>query len=469
VMWAQDFLGGMHTIEGDEEVEAESATMDQDGVHALGVSTADGFNGVILAEITWDKLLTLRDRFGYDGKTLGVKLTPDYDPADGAVWFPHRVAVTEKVANGVKAIGGLEVTDGRSTLRDSWMLLWPLSEMYAFADQRDVNVNQNPAFSAVFDGAPFPAAPAQNADGTLANDVPADDPFSVTSTLANAVFKNLDALHFNAEAGTFVDSFDGAQGTTVTTYDAAYALQALAIFQRSQDALPVGYASADAGESLGTERGARALELIAAQAGFILDNLIGEDGLAAAGYEIGKGAPGGKEVGGKDVGTQFAVIRGLLAAFTATGDDRYRAAARALYLAVEDKMYDEAVGTYADVPGQATEHTPYTAAAISAGLRELMQAGRNREGETDPRLGLAHLTERYVAWFRTVINGRAPGEGMQLAEWLGDSGENVVPGDETFDTDRDGVPQITAAGGAFGTAMTMAGKVRVSADTHAAK
>lgn len=36
VMWSRDFLGGMHVAETDEEVEAASATMDQDGKHKLG-------------------------------------------------------------------------------------------------------------------------------------------------------------------------------------------------------------------------------------------------------------------------------------------------------------------------------------------------------------------------------------------------------------------------------------------------
>ncbi|MEH6629054.1 MAG: hypothetical protein V7739_21680, partial [Motiliproteus sp.] len=44
VMWSQDFLGGMHVAESDEEVEANSTTQDQDGIHALGVSAADGMN-----------------------------------------------------------------------------------------------------------------------------------------------------------------------------------------------------------------------------------------------------------------------------------------------------------------------------------------------------------------------------------------------------------------------------------------
>ncbi len=458
VMWAQDFLGGMHTIEGDEEVEAESATMDQNGKHALGVSSADGFNGVILSEIIWDRLITLQSQLGFDGKKLGAKLTASYDPAKGAVWFPHKVAVTEKIANGVKAIGNLKVTDGASSLRDTWMLLWPLSEVYAFSDQRTDNKAQNPAFLAVFDGAPFAAAPDLNKDVDISNDIVADDIFSTVSVLTNATFKNLDALHFNHKTGTLVDRFDGKMSDSVTTYDAAYALQALSIFQRSQDALAVGYASADSGESLNTKRGQRALEIIKSQADFILAQLIDKDGLVHDGYVLGKGGNGHKSIG-----TQFAVVHGLSAAFIATKDDKYKNAARKLFLTIEAKMFDKAIGTYADAPGLPTVHTPYTAAAISAGLRSTMLTLRNSEGESEALLDLANLTQRYVAWFKTVINGRNIHEGMQLAEWLGDSGENVVNGSANGDSDGDGVAQVTKAGGQFGTAMTMARQVKVMA------
>jgi len=454
VMWSQDFLGGMHIIRGDEEVEATSSDMDQDGKHALGVSSADGFNGAVLTEIIWDKLLTLQNSFAYDGAKLGAEITSNYDPKNGAVWFPAKVAVTEKMANGVKAVGDLKVVDGRSTLRDTWMLLWPLSEVYAYSDQRPANKNQNPAFLSVFDGAPFPSAPVQNVDTDVSNDVKSGDPFSVASVLTNATFKNLDALHFNAKSGTLVDE---VKGSKVTTYDAAYALQALTIFQRSQDALSVGYTSADAGEGLNTKRGARALAMIKAQADFILSNLIGKDGLAVDSFELKTGS-----ATGVSVGTQFAVIRGLAAATTATQDTRYKEAARKLFGAVEAKMYDKATGTYADMPGKATEYTPYTAAAVSAGLRSLMLDLRNEEGENDPNLDLAHLTERYTSWFKTVINGQKVGEGMQLAEWVGDSGENLLSSDNTGDTDKDNVPQVVYAGGTYGTAMTMANKVLVS-------
>ena len=447
VMWAQDFLGGMHVTKTDEEVEADSMKMDQDGVHTLGVSAADGFNGMLLTEISLDKLLIMQDQMGYDGKNLGVKFGPDYDPAKKPIWFASKVAVKEGKAFGVNSIAGLEVTDGASTLRDTWMMLWPVSEYYAFSDQRSANTAQNPAFKAVFDGAPFAAAPAANIDGKSKNDVVGTDMFSVSSNIANLLFKNMAALHFNDKAGTFITKYDGQQNAEVDTYDAAYSIVALSIFQRSQDALPVGYASADAGDvDLKTAQGQQALSMIKKQADFIVNKLVGANGLVHDGLTLG-----GEVNKSQSLDAQFAALRGLSSAFLATGDAKYRNVARDLYLAVEKNMYDAKLGTWAAVPGQPTVHTPFTAAAISGGLREAIQQLRNEEGEDAPALELQALTDRYVSWFRTVING-----GMQLAEWMGDSGENQLKGSSSTDTDEDGVPQIIASGGKFGTAMVMA-------------
>ena len=462
VMWSQDFLGGMHRVEGDAEVEAQSPTQDQDGVHALGVSAVDGMNGVILTELSIDKLLMLQQLLGYDGKQLGRVINPDYDPAKGAVWFPHQVAVTEGNQNGVHSIARLKVIDGRSSLRDNWLMLWPVSEYFAYSDQRQANSQQNPAFSAVFDGAPFASAPKANVDADVGNDMQADDAFSLASNLSAMLFKNLDALHFNAQAGTLVDSYDGQKGDHVTTFDAAYSLVALSIFQRSQDALPVGYASAEGGGiNLQSPQGKRSLAMMRAQADFILTRLIGDNGLAYDGTTLKANAETDADAG-QSLDAQFAAIRGLTAVFLATEDARYRNAARQLYLAVDSQLFDPAINTWAQVPGAATEQTPWTAAAISGGLRAAMTHLKNAEGERDEALELATLADRYVGWFKGVINGSSTDQGMQLAEWLGDSGEQSVAG-EGFDLDADNVAQVIGAGGPHGTAMVLAAKVRVSA------
>ncbi|PJG57863.1 hypothetical protein [Aeromonas cavernicola] len=451
VMWSQDFLGGMHVAETDEEVEAASATMDQDGKHKLGVSAADGFNGMMLTEQSIDKLAIMQNQLGFDGKQLGAKITPQYDPAKGVVYFPHQVKVTETRNNEVGAIGKLEVVDGSAQLRDTWMLLWPLAEFYAFSDQRTANTNQNPAFHAVFDGAPFAAAPAANQANDLANAVVGSDAFSLALNLSNLTVKNLAALHFEPKSGTLVDSWQaGKQGQHVTTFDAAYVLVALQIFQRAQDALPVGYAAGDNGElNLKTKQGQQALDLIRKQADFILANLKGQNGLVHDGLTLG-----GQRDAGQSVDAQFAAIRGLTAAFLATADAKYRTAARELFIATDKSYFNANAGTW--LAGKQGEYTPWTQAAISGALRSAMLNLRNEGAEQAPELELAKLSGQYVSWFRGTVNG-----GMQMAEWIGDSGENVIEGAGS-DTDEDGVPQVTAAGGQHGTAMVMATQAVVS-------
>jgi hypothetical protein len=453
VMWSQDFLGGMHVTASDEEVDDIASTdMDHDGKHSLGVSSADGVNGMLLTEITWDKLLTLRDRFGYDGKTLGAALGPDYDAAKHPVWFPNKVTVALDEKNGVNALGALAVADGGSSLRNTWMLLWPLAEAYGFTDQRTENKNENKAFLAVFDGDPFPAAPEANRGSDPAKYVKADDPFSLVETLSNVVFQNLAALHFNKDAGTVVDTWaDGKQGDAVTTFDAAYTIVALDILARAVDALPVGYASASSGEPLKTAEGEKARALLKLEADFILAKLVGADGLVADSFTVGKGASAERSLG-----TQFATIRGLSAAFVATGDDGYRTAARKIYDAVEAHMVDAKAGIFSPTPGKPFEVTPWTNGAVSAGLRELLENLSNKEGETDPVLDRAALTKRYTDWFHVV------GRGMQLAEWLDDTGEHLVDGDTTGDINDNGIRSVTFAGGPFGTAPVMAARVEVT-------
>ncbi|MEH8221306.1 hypothetical protein Q7I19_09755 [Aeromonas veronii] len=451
VMWSQDFLGGMHVAESDEEVEAASATMDQDGKHKLGVSAADGFNGMMLTEQSIDKLTIMQNQLGFDGKQLGARITPQYDPAKGIIYFPHQVKVTETRNNDAGAIGKLDVVDGSAQLRDAWMMLWPLSEFYAFSDQRTANTNQNPAFHAVFDGEPFAATPKANQTNDLDKAVAGSDAFSLAINLSNLTFQNLAALHFDAKASTLVDSWQaGKQGKHVTTFDAAYALVALQIFQRAQDALPVGYAAGDNGElNLKTKQGQQALELISKQADFILANLKGKNGLVHDGITLG-----GKLDAGYSIDAQFAAIRGLTAAFLATSDAKYRTAARELFIAADKAYFNAKAGTW--LAGKQGEYTPWTQAAISGALRSAMLNLRNEGAEKAPELELAKLTGQYVSWFRGTVNG-----GMQMAEWIGDSGENIIEGAGS-DTDEDGVPQVTAAGGKHGTAMVMAAKAVVS-------
>ena len=456
VMWAQDFLGSMHNVSDDSGIDDVTSTdMDKDGKVALGGAAADGINGLILTQITWDKLLTLRDQFGYDGKTLGAAIGPDYDPAKGPVWFPDKVAVTFAQKNGANAIDGLKVTDGGSSLRSTWMMLWPLAELYGYADQRTDNGNKSNAHLAVFDGDPFPPAPAANLGTDASKYVKADDPFSLAETLSRFELRNLVALHFNKDAGTVVDSWkDGKPGNSVTTFDAAYTISALDIYQRAVDALPVGYASASSGKPLGTPEAKEALDLLKTEADFIVGKLIGSDGLAADSFTIGTGPSADHSLG-----TQFAVIRAMSAAFVATGDEKYRTAGRAIYDAVQKQMTEASTGLFNPNPGKPFTVDPWTNGAVSAGLRELLENLGNKEGETDAALSKDALTKAYTEWFHVV------GRGMQLAEWLDETGEHLVADDKTGDSNQNGIKSPTFAGGPNGTAQVMAAKIEVTPGT----
>lgn len=452
VLWAQDYLRQMHEVKTDTAVDATSADMDKGPDIGLGDVGADGFNGVMLTEISWDKLTMIRDRFAYDGKVLGAKIPVDYDASKAPVWIPSRVEVTLTEKNGVNALGDAKVADAGSSLRSLWMMLWPLAEFYGFADQRPENTNQKADFLAVFDGDPFPKAPAQNLTGDPLGSVAGDDPFSLIQLLTRLTTQNLFVLHFDKDAGTFVDAWaDGKAGDTVTTLDAAYAIVALQIYQRAIDALPVGYASATSGKPLGTEEGKQALAAIKAEADFLLEKVKGSDGLYADSFTVGKGASGTHSVA-----TQFAAVRGLGAAFLATGDAKYRQGAREAFLAAEAHLFDPALGLYNDTPGKPFEVTQWTAGTVSAGIRELMLNLVSRSGESEQALTLAHLAERYTDWFRTV------GRGMQLAEWLNDTGEHRVAKDYDGDINQNGIKSVTFAGGDHGTAAVMAAKAEVS-------
>ncbi len=462
VMWSQDFLGGMHVIKNDEEVEANSSKMDRDGKHALGVSSSDGMNGVILTELSIDKMLYLQDQLAFNGKSLGAKITPQYNAAKNPVWFPHAIKVTETKQNGVNTIGQLKVQNSDSTLRDSWMLLWPLSEYFAYSDQRIANTGQNPAFQAVFDGQPFKASPKVNADKNAHNNIANQDAFSLASNLSNMVFKNIDTLHFNKQSNTLVDTYssNGKKSQHVTTYDAAYSIVALSIFQRAQDALPVGYASASGGEvNLKTDQGKRALKLIELQADFIVNHLITKNGLVSDGASLTQSGDILKHDNGQSLDAQFASIRGLSAAFIATGQTRFRDAARHLYVTMDRTYFSKELGTWA-INGQG-EYSPWTAAAVISALRETMLHLKNNESENISELELAALVSRHASWFRTVINGPSINQGLQLSEALADTGEYIFKG-QGSDSDHDNVAKINQAGGKFGRANVMAAKVVVS-------
>ena len=252
-LWAGDFLGGFHTVDKDEELEGITPNDDQDKNIALGVSSPDGMQGMFLVEGIWNKLNFIKSGLFYNGQELtSTGIGSQYEPSKGFVYLPHKIKVEEDGNEMIPGAKSLKVEDSRSLLNDQWLMLWPASEFYGMTDQREVNKNVAPSFRGVFDGNPYPSAAKENIDGENGNDIESSDPYSVNKDVLLYVFKNLDAMHFNQEKGAFVTENDGSkQGTYVDTFEAGYTIEALRIFQRAIDGLPVGYASGETCRRIG--------------------------------------------------------------------------------------------------------------------------------------------------------------------------------------------------------------------------
>jgi hypothetical protein len=449
-LWAGDFLGGFHTVDKEEEIEAKTPNDDKDKNIALGVSSADGMQGMILTEQIWNKLNYIRDHLFYNANNQSLTKASGsrYNPAHGFVYLPHKVQVIEdgnKLAPNVKQ---LKVEDSRSLLQDQWLMLWPASEFYGMTDQRPENKNQNPAFLAVFDGAPYPSAPKENLDADAANDISSTDPYSVNRDVLLQVFKNIDAMHFNPKIGAFVEEHGGKQqGKRVDTFQAGYTMEALRIFERAIDGLPVGYASGEDAKGLGTPEGKRALELIKSQADFIVKHLMRKDDLVANGYVVGEGA----EKSEPTLLAQLGAIRGLTAAFLATKDEQYRDAARKIYAAMDEHFWDKQLRVYRTGKGK-IEYTPFVAGALSGVFRVALNNLNNTEtDETVKALERETIISRYVDFYDRIIDGPSVKEGMQASEFW-DTGDVYKKGDKSGNSDHDHVPQVQKGHGKYGIA-----------------
>lgn len=453
-LWASDFLGAMHTIDTEEEVEPKTDKDDENPNIAFGGDSTDGLQGLIMSEQMWNKAAYIRDSLFYNPQTgkLGKAEGASYDPKKQLVYLPHAIAVTENGDKEYTAATSLEVKDPRSLLQDQWLMLWALSEYFGMTDQREANANTNPAFRAVYDGKPFPAAPKQNIDNRADNDIRSDDPYSINRDLLLQIFKNIQMMHWNDKEGVFIAEHDGKQqGMHMDTFDAAYAMEALRIFQRAFDGLPVGYASGDDAKGLETKEGKAALDMIRKQADFIIFKMIDEKGLVANGWTVGKG----KDADAPTLKAQTGAIRGLTAAFLATKDPKYREAARKIYAAMDKYMWDDKVKAY-KTSGDQYEYDAVVAGGVSGALRMGIASLHNIETDKEkiPALDRKTIISRYVDFYDRVIDGPALDQGMQTSEFW-DTGDFYKEGDKSGNTDGDNVPQIQAGHGKYGIAPVL--------------
>ena len=174
-------------------------------------------------------------------------------------------------------------------------------------------------------------------------------------------------------------------GTTVTTYRAGYAIVAMRTAYRALSSSLALYSN-DTPDTRSTSRrrstgrrlagapytgtlSARVTALITAQADFIADKILDSNGLAANTYDL---ATGTRDPSPTLIEAQSAAIRGLLDAYLATSNDKYRQSAALAYQALEQSFYMADVDTYRTTLGESSTMTwtPRAFSSLHGALRQ---------------------------------------------------------------------------------------------------
>jgi len=421
-LWAQDMLSAFHNaaedgIDADGTItpdQAGSPMFDPTNDVFLGGDNRDGFIGQVLTAEAINKIAFLTNALAFDGTSLGKIDLATYDPANGIQYFPHSTAVTEgPVADGLPPrITDLSVDDASSQLFDQASVLWGTTSFTDMMNPNDTSDSAHIAYKSAFDGSPFPASMQET--GT-------PGPYDLMKGTSKAIFMNLKAMHYNADAKVFVDESGLANGTvtqgdTVSAVDSAYLIVALENFVN---------------QFAGTPLEGMAKQAVAEQAAFLVDQL--SDG---SGNYFDQATIGSGHSSNQSVSAQAAAVRGLYVAARITGDAALAGAAGDAYDALVANYYVAADQLFRTTPGSATAtYTPRNFAIVAGALREASLEG-----------GAADAAGIYTVFFQNVANKMQLSEGANTGETGGDSDGDGIP----FTPEQaDGLPPVFASQGVF--------------------
>ncbi|HEX4454135.1 MAG TPA: hypothetical protein VH143_24900 [Kofleriaceae bacterium] len=499
-LWAMNYLEIMHDSAGnavaavDETELANVGASDNTivGVDATGAPTAigtylgsshiEGFQAMMLLTELDDRA---EDWLAHFATTDGTSATGfasrgaalAYNYASPLAWFPS-IAVSESADPSGFPRPSYSIASADSELLDLLGIVLGYSDAFALTDLRNKDVGGSQPARAYFDGDPFPADD-QLADGeaTLHDRALA---------MLRVALIDLDRMHADPVTGIFVDHVampGGARGTTVSTTSVAYAVLALRTASRALggalelysnntpdtanasgplDPLPLAFPG-DASLTFG----ARIDQMLRAQAALLLASLTDATGRAYSGWDIATGAPVDQS---DSLDAHTAAIRGLFAAYLATGDVAYRERALAVFARVQTAFYDPRARIYTSSPAPMAdvEYTPLRFALLQSSLRDVYElvaaqpGGESLQPVLEDRIArLDKLVlngwddrngDKQVAWPDECVNvvDGLPRGGLQMAERaltgeLGRLKDEGGGGPPTSDREHDCVPEIDDA------------------------
>ena len=440
----------------------------------LGDIPLEGWQGLTMLEELDNKAALLLRRFmTVDGLQLAgfasTKAAIEYDYAAPLRWWPHAIAATED-SSSAPASGvawkifpqptQLSVADGASSVRDLTALAGGYAQLFALTDEKNPAVGGTVAPRATFDGDPFPKDD-QLPDGE-------ETPHDRALAIMKVAVVTLDRMHFHPVAHVLVDDArvtNGKvqRGAKVTTLDAAYAIVGLRAALRSMQSALTLYSN-DTPDTHGLStaidgaptRGApspipeRIVELIRAQADFIADKLTARSGAVANSYDLERGLP---DTSPTRLEAQAAAVRGLLDAYLATGNERYRQVATRVFEDLDRRFWMGDVRCYRTLVGEdKTLHfTPAAFGTIQGALRQYWKLVARRPG--NERVA-RELLEKVKRLNKLVANGWDDANGDDVIQYPEECtgaglqmGERALTGEIGFasdgDQDRDCVKEIS--------------------------
>ncbi|MEA1965036.1 MAG: hypothetical protein U9O41_07930 [Candidatus Aerophobetes bacterium] len=383
VLLARELLASNHTQEGKEDIQGQY----------LGKDALSGYLGLVVMEETANKLLLLE-------KLLALTREKGY--------FPHRIKVKFDLKD--KPID-YTITDSSSHLFDQISLLWGLLEFKLLSDP---NIKDN--YDRLFGkGKMFSLAL-----------------YELSSKLAEKVLENIYQMHYNKDIGSLIEvvqpSSQISQSQSISTTQAGLSLLVL---ERAYHGLyddPVLQK--------------RIKELALRQSGFLLNHLRAPEGGFYDGYNL----KNNKVIYGKkrSLVSQVAAIRGLLATYKLTSDEKLIEVARKVFDYLEKRFWNEDFRIYTSATNSTIgyRYTPLNVGLTIGALRELIYLSDKAQA--------IHIFSRLTDFFHNILEEA----GLELS-WANLEGKLPI----VQDSGRNQIREVGVIEASFGVAPVLQSEI----------
>jgi hypothetical protein len=398
----------------------------------LGSSNVEGFQAGNFIQILdnqaaqWLLQLTTTDGAALGGfASLADAL--NYSPTSAARWFPASIGVTESAdASGFPRPTAYAIASADSHLLDLAGMLGAYASVYALTDRSNSDVGGSQPVEVYFDGDPFP----------VQNQTPSGSPTLHDRALGmiRVALVDMARFHIDRTSGLFVDdaTLAGgklAPGTALSADVAAYTLLSLRTARRALDSQLTLYANTSPdtqgipspldsfamvdGVSFATRLDA----LITGLSNAFYDKLTTGAGVAYAGWNV---ASGKATDGGTSLDAHSAAVRGLLVAYLATGQTKFRDRAAQVFAHLDATFYDAGARIFRPSAGDTSStvtFTPRRFGLLQGALRDIYELIAALPGQD--ALGVKVL-DRVGRLDKLVLNGWDDRNQDQIVDWPGE-------------------------------------------------